>query len=643
MHSDVNSEKIIVGVVGAPNAGKTTLYNWLTGSNYKPVNYPGSTVEYALGVSLPTYGDTIHILDTPGIYSLNAQSPEEEVTYDVLYRDGLKDGTRDHARPGTIVAVVDSTQLARHLFLTKQLLESGYQVVVAVTMLDLLKKRGLKIDTEILGRDLGIPVVAVDGRLGGGVRELMQEVRKNLAGSNCPTDFVPWTKEKVESVYGELDQLANRAIVTIEGAKAPVRKVQADAGTLKLDQWLMHPILGLIFFILILGTLFSSIFWLAQPVMDLIDSSFSAVGDWITSTLPPSLFSEFISSGLIAGMGSVAVFVPQIFILFMGLVFLEDWGYLSRAAALIDRPLSKIGLNGRSFVPMLSGFACAIPAMMAARTIGSRRERMITLFIIPLMSCSARLPVYALLLAYLFKDGSALTAGFALAGIYLMALVVGLVMAGIAAKVLKSNEPSWFMLELPTYRRPRLNTVLRSAFDRTTSYLKNAGPAILVFSLIIWVATVFPNYQIENKSERLAQSYAAQAGQFMTPIMEPMGADWRIGVGLISAFAAREVFVASLALIFNLTDVDDDTLQDSLLGTMRAATHPDGSLLFTTSTIIGLVIFFMIALQCLSTVAVAKKETGSWKFASIQLALFTVLAWVAAVGVVQGLRLIGVA
>lgn len=644
MHSDLEPPKTLVGVVGAPNAGKTTLYNWLTGSNYKPVNYPGSTVEYALGISLPTYGETLHILDTPGIYSLNAQSPEEEVTFDVLYRDGLQDGSRRHGRPETVVAVVDGTQLSRHLFLARQLQESGYQVIVAVTMLDLLKKRGLKLNTEILSRGLGIPVIAVDGRLGGGVRELIDEVRKHLVTEKKLTDFVPWEKEKVESIYKDLDGLSNRAIGPMDGQSHPtIKKFEADATSLALDRWLMHPVFGIAFFILILGTLFTSIFWLAQPLMDIIDIAFTFLSDSVVSYMPKGLFTEFISSGLVAGIGSVVVFVPQIFILFAGLVFLEDWGYLARAASLIDRPLSKIGLNGRSFVPMLSGFACAIPAMMAARTMGSRRERLVTIFIIPLMSCSARLPVYALLLAYLFKDGSALTAGFSLALIYLAALTLGLVMAGIAGRFLKTNEHSWFMLELPTYRRPRLSTVLRSAVDRTTSYLRKAGPAILIFSLVIWAATVFPNYQIENPSERLAESYAAKAGHFITPLMEPMGADWRIGVGLISAFAAREVFVASLALIFNLTDVNDESLQESLLGTMKTATHADGSLLFTTSTVVGLIVFFMIALQCLSTVAVARKETGSWKFSLIQLGLFTVVAWVASVIVVQGLRFFGVA
>jgi len=643
MHSDLNQKSnSVVGVVGAPNAGKTTLYNWLTGSKYKPVNYPGSTVEYAVGHSLPTYGDIIQILDTPGIYSLNAQSPEEEVTFDVLYRDGLKDGSRDHSRPETIVAVVDSTQLSRHLFLVRQLIECGYQVVVAVTMLDLLKKRGLKIDTEILKKSLGVPVVAVDGRLGGGVRELLEVVREHLGRPTTLRDFVPWEKEKIERTYRELDELAAQSILPLAGNKTST-KLAVDETTLKIDRVLMHPIFGLLFFVLILGGLFSSIFWVAQPAMDFIDSSFSELSQLITQILPNGLFSELLSNGLIAGIGSVLVFVPQIFILFLGLTFLEDWGYLARAATLIDRPLSKIGLNGRSFVPLLSGFACAIPAMMAARTIGSRRERLITLFVIPLMSCSARLPVYALLLAYLFKGGSTLTAGFVLAIIYLTALTIGLVVAGVVAKIVKTKEATWFMLELPTYRTPKLKTVFRSAIDRTTSYLQKAGPAILVFSLIIWAATVFPNYQIKNPSERLASSFAAQGGQFITPLMEPMGADWRIGVGLISAFAAREVFVASLALIFNLTEVANEGLQDSLIATMKTATHPDGSPLFTTSTVIGLLVFFMIALQCLSTVAVSGKESGSWKFSMIQLTVFTTVAWLVSVFVVQGLGFFGIA
>ncbi|MGE3973942.1 MAG: ferrous iron transport protein B [Bdellovibrionales bacterium] len=641
MHQSLSSS---FAVVGAPNAGKTTVYNWITGSSYKSVNYPGSTVEYAVGQTLPIYGEVISVMDTPGIYSLNAQSPEERVTVTALYQHD-----ENHQSPHALLVVVDGTQLSRHLFLVKQLLESNFQIVLAVTMNDLLRKKNLKVNAEKLSKYLGIPVVLVDGRLGGGIQEAVGLVRTRLSTSKRVQKPLPtWSSSEVEKVYADLDAIVADVLEEEGGShQLNAQKInrlshRADQTTLAIDRVLLHPVLGLLFFILILGSLFSSIYWLAAPLMDLVDGFFGEMGGWTAEKLPPGLLADFVSDGIFAGFGSVLVFVPQIFILFLGMVILEDWGYLARAATIIDRPLSKLGLNGRSFVPLLSGFACAIPAMMAARTINSRRERLLTIFIIPLMSCSARLPVYALLLGFLYQGTEAWKAGLALTAIYLGSLVVGSITAAIAGKILKLESPGWFMLELPAYRRPHLRNVFKSAFDRTYSYVRKAGPAILVFSLIIWTITVFPRYDIESPSERLAESYAAKMGQAIEPVMQPMGVDWRVGVGLISAFAAREVFVSSLALIFNVTDEDEEALQTSLLKNMEEAKAADGNPLFTTATVWGLIVFFMIALQCLTTYVVAQRESGSRTFALIQITVFTLMAYVSSVFVVQSLRFFGV-
>ncbi|RYZ68462.1 MAG: ferrous iron transporter B, partial [Proteobacteria bacterium] len=378
--------------------------------------------------------------------------------------------------------------------------------------------------------------------------------------------------------------------------------------------------------------------------MDFIDGLFSGMAEKTLALAPTNLFIQFLANGVLASLGAVLVFLPQIFILFMGITLLEDSGYLARSATLIDKPLSLLGMGGRSFVPILSGYACAIPAMMATRTISSRRERWLTLFILPLMSCSARLPVYALLLAFLFHGEASWKAGVALAVIYFASLIVGGIAAFIAGKILKLDDRSFFMMELPVYRKPRATLVLRQALTRTYSYIKRAGPPIFIFAVIIWVGTNFPNHNEEDASVRLNTSYAAQLGKTIEPVFEPMGGDWRTGVGLISAFAAREVFVSSLAVVMQMASDDEATLQEGLISKMQEAKAPSGYPLFTVATVTGLIVFFMIALQCLTTSAVAAKESeGGWKFALMQLAIFNLVAYALAVGIVQGLRAMGIA
>jgi ferrous iron transport protein B len=357
----------------------------------------------------------------------------------------------------------------------------------------------------------------------------------------------------------------------------------------------------------------------------------------------------------------VFIFVPQILILFLILGLLEDFGYLARGAMLIDRPLRKVGLNGRSFVPMVSGFACAIPAIMAARTIPNRKERLLTIFIIPLISCSARIPVYALLIGFLVPQENSLLSGFILTVIYLVSITLSLTVAGIInrfrPKVLQADDNSTFILELPTYRIPQFRVVLSNMWTSTKVYVRGAGPIILTFSVILWLLTYFPNYNpkvnAENvtpekkeqlaKIERIETSYAADIGKILEPIMKPMGLDWRVGVAILTSFAAREVFVSSMALMFKITDADENSIQRSIIGAMRNAKDKEGKPMFTTSSIIGLILFFIIALQCVSTLAITKKETGGWKIPAIQLLLYSGGAYILSVITVHVLRLFGVA
>lgn len=632
--SDVDTRSAVVALVGSPNSGKTTLFNWLTGSHFKTVNYPGSTVDYSIGSTHERYGGPpLFVMDTPGTYSLEPKSPDERVTCDTIYEHKTFGAAR------LVVSIADATLLSRQLFVTKQLIEAGFRAILAVTMRDLLQERGESIDTAKLSRELGVPVVLIDGRLGGGVQELLEVVRRELSNSSRPQRLAPWSPVKVEATLRETEAIYRR-VVTTTGKAHPT---SARERTRALDRVLLHPVFGLVIFLLLMTAIFSSIFWLATPMMDAVDQGLSWVAEHVLALAPESLFVQFISGGVIASAAAVFVFVPQIFILFLGIILLEDSGYLARSATIIDRPLAKLGLGGRSFVPLLSGYACAVPAMMAARSINSRRERVLTLFILPLMSCSARLPVYALLLAFLFHGEASWKGGLTLTGIYVGSLLLGGVAALIASRFLKIDDKSFFMLELPVYRRPQARLVFRQALSRTTGYIKKAGPAIFVFALIVWAATTFPHYDLEDSSERLNASYAAKVGRIIEPLFEPMGGDWRTGVGLLSAFAAREVFVSSLAVVFQVSDqADEDTLQETLLEKMREAKAPNGLPLFTLASVLGLVVFFMIALQCLSTVVVARKESGGWRFALIQLAAFNIVAYALSVAIVQGLRALGI-
>lgn len=671
-----SSQKLkLITLVGPPNSGKTTLFNLLSGKNFKTVNYPGSTVEYSTCKIQSKYGIDADLLDSPGIISLNPNSPDEEVSVNSLYNHPL------YGIPNILIVTVDASQISRHLLLTKQLLTSGFNTIVAVTMNDILAKKGFSVDEKILEQQLNCRVIKVDGRSGEGVDKLISCLKPKLAenftsqSSNPVKIFDHIGKDELLNLYKEIELIESKVVLPIKQTVNPNlenanKKLQIlnptlkygsnkpDSLTLKIDKYLLHRKLGLLFFFLIMALTFTSIFWVAEPFMGYVDDLFGSLSSLTSNWLGNTWYGDLLSDGIINGTGSVLVFLPQILILFLILGLLEDTGYLARGAMLIDKPLSKIGLNGKSFVPMLSGFACAIPAMLAARTISNRRERMLTIFIIPLMSCSARLPVYALLIAYLTPSDKKWLAGISLAVIYISSIVVSLVVASIVNKfnkrLLKTDDNSSFILELPAYRIPKPKVVFRNSIENVKQYIYRAGPTILTLSVIIWLLTYFPDHnpQIDKtglneeeivqmiKAERLANSYAADLGKIIQPVMSPLGMDWRIGVSLIAAFAAREVFVSSLALIFKVTEGDD--IQSSILTAMRdAKDESSGKPLFTASTIIGLIVFFIFALQCLSTVAVSRKETGSWRIPVLQLIIFTSTAYVTTLITVNTLKLIG--
>ena len=660
----------LINLVGPPNSGKTTLFNIFSGKHFKTVNYPGSTVEYSSSDFLDKFNIKAKILDSPGLISLNANSPDEEVAVESLFYQP------NNGIPNLILVTADASQITRHLLLTKQIIEAGFKVVLVLTMIDILNRKNLKVNTKLLSEILGIDVVTVNARTEEGIDDLIRVIKKNLSGAKSTPEYQRLNefkeKEYLIKTYEDIEKIVNQVIEPlnpdIQNANRQLNILnpllrestqKPDALTLKIDKILLHKYFGFIFFLIMMGAIFTSIFWLAAPLMDLVDTLFSILASYTSETLGNNWYSDLISDGIISGTGAVLIFLPQILILFLILGLLEDTGYLARGAMLIDKPLSKIGLNGKSFVPMLSGFACAIPAILSTRTISNRRERLLTIFIIPLMSCSARLPVYVLLIAYLIPSDRPWLGGFILSFVYLVSIILSAIVAYVINKfnksLIKEKDDSSFILELPTYKLPKLRVVLRNSFENSKEYILRAGPIILVLSLIIWSLTYLPNnvpdfdktgltedeiVQLE-KAERISNSYAAKIGTFIEPIMHPLGLDWRVGVSLIAAFAAREVFVSSMALIFKVTD--DENIQTSLLTAMRnAKVESTGEPLFTKATSIGLIFFFIFALQCISTLAVSRKETGSWRIPILQLVIFTSTAYVFTFIIVNLLKSIGI-
>ena len=617
-------EILNVALVGYPNSGKTTLYNWLTGSKYKTVNYPGSTVEYSKGRVIPNLAKTdqveINFIDTPGVYSLHPQSADEQVTINVLKNAKLK--------VNVVLLVLDITQISRQLHLVKQLKDSGMPFKIVLTMTDIMIKNKQPMDLQKLQDVLKVDAVGFEGIFGKGLPEIVQIFNDEklahtfVSGAN----FAVWNEPK---------HIENN--VWVQDTLNQLKYVRADekilGPTIAVDRLLLHPFFGFVFFFLSMTILFSSVYLLAAPFMDWTEAAFAITGTFIKTQIP-GLVGDFFADGILAAVGGVAVFLPQIFILFSLMYLLESSGYLARVAALIDKPMSVIGLGGRSFVPMLSGFGCAIPAIIATRNISSRKEKFLAQSLIPLLLCSARIPVYSLMLAFLIGKDNYLLTGFYMSVLYFLSILVSAIVSGILSKLIYSDEKPKLMMDFPLYRRPKLKIILTYGFDRSKSFLKEAGPIIFVLSVVIWFATNFPRHDVDGaKITKIAEhSYAAQLGQAIEPVFKPMGLDWRAGFGIISAFAAREVFVSSLAVIFNATG-DEDVQEQGLLQKMKTATFPDGKPVFTLGSSLGLIVFFMIALQCLATFAIIRKETGSLTAAVAQLSISNVVAYALAVGI----------
>lgn len=587
-------------MLGFPNAGKSSLFNALTGSQQKIVNYPGSTVD--LAVAKLKKQPSRFLIDTPGISSLNANYVNESLSINCL-KNLQKALPEANEKPDLILAVVDATQCQQQLALVKQLKEMNLNIVVALTMMDDAEKQGLNIDSDKLASELVCPVIPVSKD------NEWQCQRLNLA---CSFQLLLNKESKSPS----LKNLEKNSKAYYQWSEATSKKIYNQKPSLpslskKLDAIFLHTFWGPLLFLASMTLLFSSLFLFATPFIDFIESTLEFIATLAMTYLPKNLFSQFLIDGLLGGFGAIIVFLPQIAFLFFGLGLLESSGYLSRIALIIDKPLSKVGLSGRSFIPLLAGSACAIPALLASRNIASKKERLICQWIIPLMQCSARLPVYGLLLTLLFPN-SALKSGLALTGIYLFSFLLSGFIAFIMDKssLKKGPHENFFCLELPKWRLPNFKLILKDSLNKSIAFVKNAGPLIMGIAIILWAISVFPNEQ---------HSLAIQMGPYIEPLFAPLGLDWRCAVAILLSFAAREVFVSVLALLFASQGT-------SLLESLSQATFNQGTL-FSTSSILSLIIFYMIALQCGSTVAVASKEMGSKKLAFLQAAFYFILAY----------------
>ncbi len=639
---------LTIALAGNPNAGKTTLFNSLTGLKQKVANYPGVTVERKEGVwHLADKQATL--IDLPGLYSLDATSLDEQIARDII--TGEQSGV---PKPDVIVAVVDATNLERNLYLVTQIFEFGVPVVIALTMIDVFEKQEHEIDVDMLSALLKTPVVAINAKTGRGKEELAAKVAEVL-GTVPDVGYVFDEAANEDGPHGKIFARYNFISNAVQESTWHSDQKKHRISD-KIDRVLTHKFFGLIILVLILLVVFQTIFSWASLPMDLLEKGFGGLGDFVKAEMPPGILTDLIADGIIAGVGGVVVFLPQILLLFLFISLLEDSGYMSRAAFLLDKLMSRVGLHGKAFLPLISSFACAIPGIMATRTIESRRDRFATIMIAPFMSCSARLPVYTLMIGAFF--GGQYVFGFISIGALLMLIMyaIGIIAAVFTAFVLKRTllkaPPPPFLMELPPYRLPNLRTVFQNMITRAWLFLKRAGTVILAISIILWALMYFPrstpvpssespvssSEQLETRnsepetlpeSEQLKNSYAGRLGHAIEPVIKPLGFDWKIGVALIASFAAREVLVSTLSIIYNVGK-DENEESETLISAVREAKDDDGKRVWTPLTALTLMVFFVLAMQCMSTLAVVRRETNSWSWPAFMLAYMTGFAYVAA-------------
>jgi ferrous iron transport protein B len=698
------AKQLNIALVGNPNSGKSSLFNELTGLNQKVGNFPGVTVDKKTGVSKISADLSVNIIDLPGTYSLYPKRTDEWVAYKVLLQQD------EEVKPDMVLLVADASNLKRNLLFCSQIIDLKIPVVVALTMMDLAKQKGTQIDIAGLERELGVPIIPVNPRKNKGIPQLKKAIefaqqnlhlapykdfidsdslaRNSIAAIQnylpnlskytaihylinhenflldkkmqddieqieIDTKFNP-TKTQAEEImqrYSRIKHIMQQTVVETD----PLQKALL---TEKLDNILLHRTWGYLILLAVLFILFQSVFFIAQFPMDWIDGGFSKMSNWLTTVLPTGWFTDLFINGILAGLSGILVFVPQIMILFGLITILEDTGYMARISFLSDKLMRKVGLNGKSVMPMISGYACAVPAIMSARNIENKKERLLTILITPLMSCSARLPVYTILIALVipskFYLGFISLQGMVMMLLYLFSTFIALFVSYILKWFIKSTERSFFILELPMYRSPRWKNAVQTMIEKAKIFVFDAGKVIMIISMLLWglstygpkdrMAAVTKKYDAliesypsqaqsfnkERNTALLENSYAGILGKTIEPAIKPLGYDWKIGIALVTSFAAREVFVGTMATLYSVgEDANDNTLKQK----MAAAVKSDGSKVYSLATGISLMIFYMLAMQCMSTLAIVKRETKTWKWPVFQLIYMTglayLLSWVA--------------
>ncbi len=660
-----------IALVGNPNTGKTSIFNILTGLHQKVGNYPGITVDKKQGSFHLENKQRVDVIDLPGTYSLNPSSIDESITTKYLLDRSNKN------YPDLVVVVAEVENLKRNLLLFTQVKDLGIPTLLVFNMADRMSKKGITIDIKPLEEKLDTKIILVSTRKKTGIAELKTAIGQATHKEGNPLfvedalKYKQWLSETYELGFQEVEDTAKQNQTKREQHKETIKRYQFIEAVLKgnliidkskatdfdskLDKILTHKVFGYLIFMALLLVMFQAIFAWAEPVMDFIDNGFASLSEYLAALMPEGKLNDLISQGIIPGIGGVVIFIPQIAILFMFIAVLEETGYMSRVVFLMDKIMRKFGLSGKSVVPLISGNACAIPAIMATRNIEDWKERLITILVTPFTVCSARLPVYTILISLIIPQKKLLgfinSQALALLGMYVLGVVLAAGSAVILNKVINFKSKSYFVIEMPSYKLPLLRSVFFTVIEKTKSFVLNAGKIILAVSIILWflashggktfdiaqeiieakyTETPISDHQLEAEvaSFQLENSYVGMMGKAIEPVIKPLGYDWKIGIAIITSFAAREVFVGTLATIYSVEDPDD---QGTIKSRMQAATYADtGEKVFTTPTGVSLLLFYAIALQCAATVAIVRRETNSWKWPIIQFIGMGIMAYVAA-------------